>query len=359
MTRDDMLLFHTGSGKPVVVMAQAPPAHPDIIKDLLRMPRCPVIFMNVSEVTEFVFLGLSRSRPIQLLLSVLVIMCYTAILLGNLLIVLTVHIDPRLLKSPMYFFLANLSIIDTALGSVVVPKVATDLITCGRTISFGGCMSQLFFLHFLGCSEMFLLTLMAYDRYVAICHPLTYTIKMNRPHCVRLLCFCWAGGLLHSGSQLFLVLQLPFCGPNKLDNFFCDVPQIVKLACVDTQVTEILMVANSGLISLFCFVILLISYGIILSTLQGRFKESGGKALYTCSSHLMVVSLFFLPCLFVYLVPIFSSTLDKVASVFYTTITPFLNAMIYTLRNQEMKEAMGRVTKKNMLARCFQKEGKI
>ncbi|XP_034267468.1 olfactory receptor 4Q3-like isoform X1 [Pantherophis guttatus] len=299
--------------------------------------------MNISRVTEFVFLGLSRSRPIQLLLSVLVIMCYAAILCGNLLIVLTVHIDPRLLKSPMYFFLANLSIIDTALGSVVVPKVATDLISCGRKISFGGCMSQLFFVHFLGCSEMFLLTLMAYDRYVAICHPLTYTVKMNRPRCVRLLCWCWAGGLLHSGSQLFLVLRLPFCGPNELDNFFCDVPQIVKLACVDTQVTEILMVANSGLISLICFVILLISYAIILSTLHGRFRESGGKALYTCSSHLTVVSLFFLPCLFVYLVPIFSTSLDKIASIFYTTITPFLNAMIYTLRNQEMKEAMGRM----------------
>ncbi|XP_015685433.1 olfactory receptor 4Q3-like [Protobothrops mucrosquamatus] len=316
------------------------------------------MFMNVSRVTEFVFLGLSRSRPIQLLLAVLVIMCYSAILLGNLFIVLTVHIDPRLLKSPMYFFLANLSIIDTALGSVVVPKVATDLITCGRAISFGGCMSQLFFLHFLGCSEMFLLTLMAYDRYVAICHPLTYTIKMNRPRCIRLLCWCWAGGLLHSGSQLFLVLRLPFCGPNELDNFFCDVPQIVKLACADTQVTEILMVANSGLISLVCFIILLISYGIILSTLQGRFKESGGKALYTCSSHLTVVSLFFLPCLFVYLVPIFSASLDKVASIFYTTITPFLNAMIYTLRNREMKEAMGRMTKKYIFTHWFQKEGK-
>ncbi|XP_034267425.1 olfactory receptor 4Q3-like [Pantherophis guttatus] len=306
----------------------------------------PITFMNASRVTEFTFLGLSKSGPTQLLLSVLVMMCYTAILLGNLLIVLTVHIDPRLLKSPMYFFLANLSILDTALGSVVVPKLATDLITQSRTISFGDCMSQLFFLHFFGGSEMLLLTLMAYDRYVAICHPLTYTTTMNRPRCIRLLCFCWVGGLLHSSSQVFLVLRLPFCGPNEVDNFFCDVPQVVKLACVDTHVTEILMVANSGLLSLVCFVILLISYGIILSTLQGRFKKSGGKALYTCSSHLTVVSLFFLPCLFVYLVPIFSATLDKVSSVFYTTITPFLNPMIYSLRNQEIKEAMGRVKKK-------------
>ncbi|XP_063158649.1 olfactory receptor 4Q3-like [Candoia aspera] len=312
----------------------------------------PVIPMNASTVTEFVFLGLSRSRYIQVLLFVLVMMCYTAILLGNILIILTVHIDPRLLKLPMYFFLANLSMIDTALGSVVVPKVATDLITCGRTISFGGCMTQLFFLHFLGGSEMLLLTLMAYDRYVAICHPLTYTIKMNRPRCIRLLCFCWAGGLLHSASQLFLVLRLPFCGPNELDNFFCDVPQVVKLACVDTRVTEIVMVANSGLLSLVCFVTLLVSYGIILSALQGRFRESGWKALYTCSSHLTVVSLIFVPCLFVYLVPLFSTSVDMMASIFYTVITPLLNPIIYTLRNRDMREAMGRVQKKCVFSHC-------
>ncbi|KAM6449091.1 olfactory receptor 4Q3-like [Liasis olivaceus] len=315
--------------------------------------------MNASRVTEFIFLGLSRSRPIQLLLFVLVMMCYTAILLGNILIILTVHIDPHLLKSPMYFLLANLSIIDTIFSSVVIPKMATGLITCGRTISFEGCMTQLFVLHVLGGSEMLLLTLMAYDRYVAICHPLTYTMKMNRPRCIRFLCLCWAGGLLHSASQLFLVLQLPFCGPNELDNFFCDVPQIVKLACVDTRVTEILMVANSGLLSLVCFIILLVSYGIILSMLQGHFRESGGKALYTCSSHLTVVSLFFLPCLFVYLVPIFSSSLDKVASVFYTTITPFLNPMIYSLRNREMKEAIGRMTKKYIFSLWCQKKAEI
>ncbi|XP_070586033.1 olfactory receptor 4Q3-like [Erythrolamprus reginae] len=316
----------------------------------------PITFMNASMVTEFILLGLSRSRFIQLLLFALVMLCYAAILFGNLLIVLTVHADPHLKKLPMYFFLSNLSIIDTSVGSVVVPKLATDLVTCGRTISFGCCVSQLFFLHFFGGTEMLLLTLMAYDRYVAICHPLTYTTTMNRPRCIRLLCFCWVGGLFHSSSQLFLVLRLPFCGPNEVDNFFCDVPQVVKLACVDTHVTEILMVANSGLLSLVCFVILLISYGIILSTLKGHFKESGAKALYTCSSHLTVVSLFFLPCLFVYLVPMFSASLDKVSSVFYTTITPFLNPMIYSLRNREMKEAMGRLRKKIMFSHWSQKQ---
>ncbi|XP_060546911.1 olfactory receptor 4Q3-like [Pantherophis guttatus] len=296
--------------------------------------------MNASRVAEFTFLGLSRSRPIQLLLSVLVVLCYAATLLGNILIILTVYIDPHLLKSPMYFFLANLSIIDTALGSVVVPKVATDLITYSRTISFAGCMSQIFFLHFLGGSEMLLLTLMAYDRYVAICHPLTYTTTMNRPCCIRLLCFCWAGGLLHSGSQVFLVLRLPFCGPNEVDNFFCDVPQIVKLACVDIRVTEILMVANSGLLSLVCFIILLISYAIILTTLQGHFRESQIKANSTCTSHIMIVTLSFGPCIYIYPHPFYSFPLDKAASVLYTVTTPVLNPFIYTLRNQVFKVAL-------------------
>ncbi|XP_066486938.1 olfactory receptor 4Q3-like [Tiliqua scincoides] len=312
--------------------------------------------MNDSTVTEFVFLGLSDSRPIQFLLFVLILACYTTILLGNLLTVVTVHAEPLLHQSPMYFLLANLSIIDPALASVAVPRMVVDLIRCGRTITFKECMAQVFFLHFFGGSEMFLLTLMAYDRYVAICYPLTYTTTMNRPRCIKLLTFCWAGGLIHSVTQLVLILRLPFCGPNKLDNFYCDVPQVVRLGCADTYITEILMAANSGLLSLVCFLILLISYGVILSTLRGHFKEGGGKALSTCSSHLTVVSLFFLPCLFVYLFPFSSSSVDKMASMFYTIVTPALNPMIYTLRNREMKEAMGRLRNRCIFRSCVRGE---
>ncbi|XP_066486937.1 olfactory receptor 4Q3-like [Tiliqua scincoides] len=317
----------------------------------------PVIFMNVSTVTEFVFLGLAHSRPVQLLLFVFVFTCYITILLGNLLIVVTVHTESRLFQAPMYFFLATLSIIDTALGSVTIPKLLADLMSCKRTISSGGCMAQIFFLHFFGGTEMLLLTLMAYDRYVAICHPLMYTSTMNRPRCVKLLASCWAGGFIHSATQMVLVLRLPFCGPNELDNFYCDVPQIIQLACTNAYITEILMVANSGLLSLVCFLILLISYGVILSTVQGRFRESGGKALSTCSSHLIVVSLIFVPCLFVYLIPFTSSRVDKMASMFYTVITPALNPIIYTLRNREMKEAMGRLKNKCMISHdCVRRE---
>ncbi|XP_061447455.1 olfactory receptor 4Q3-like [Rhineura floridana] len=299
--------------------------------------------MNTSTVTEFVFLGLPHSRSIQLLLFLLVLACYMAILLGNLLIVVTVHAEPRLLQSPMYLFLGNLSIIDTAVGSVAVPKMLAELASYGKTISLGGCMTQIFFLHFFGGSEMLLLTLMAYDRYVAICHPLMYMTTMNRSHCRRLLVSCWVGGLIHSSTQLVLLLRLPFCGPNKLDNFYCDVPQVVKLACADVYVTEILMVANSGLLSLVCLFIVLVSYAVILATLRGYFRESGRKALSTYGSHLTVVNLVFVPCLFVYLVPSSSSNVDKMASIFYTIVTPALNPMIYTLRNREMREAMGRL----------------
>ncbi|XP_061447456.1 olfactory receptor 4Q3-like [Rhineura floridana] len=308
--------------------------------------------MNTSTVTEFLFLGVSNSRSIQLLLFVLVLTCYTAVLLGNLLIVVTVHAEPRHLQSPMYFFLANLSILDISLGSVAVPKMVADLASSGQAISYGGCMAQVFFLHFFGGAEMLLLTLMAYDRYMAICHPLTYTTTMNRPCCKRILAFCWAGGFIHSSTQLVLVLRLPFCGPNKLDNFYCDVPQMVKLACVDTYITEILMAANSGLLSLVCFLVLLVSYGVILATLRGHFKEGGGKALSTCTSHLTVVSLFFVPCLFVYLVPFSSTSVDKMASIFYTVVTPALNPMIYTLRNREMKDAMSRLKNQYIFSHC-------
>ncbi|XP_077171567.1 olfactory receptor 4Q3-like [Paroedura picta] len=306
----------------------------------------PIISMNISTVAEFTFLGISCSHPIRLLLFVLMLVCYAAIMSGNLLIVVTVNTEHRLRQSPMYFFLASLSFIDASLGCVAAPKMMADLVTCDGTISFGGCMAQFFFLHFLGGSEMLLLTLMAYDRYVAICRPLTYMVTMNRRRCIRLLVLCWVGGFFHSATQLVLILRLPFCGPNELDSFYCDVPQLVRLACANAFVTELLMVANSGLLSLVSFLVLLVSYGVILTTLKGHFKERGWKALSTCSSHLMVVSLIFVPCLFVYLIPFSSSKVDKMASVFYTVVTPALNPIIYTLRNREMKEAMGRLKNK-------------
>ncbi|XP_077171566.1 olfactory receptor 4Q3-like [Paroedura picta] len=305
--------------------------------------------MNGSTISEFILLGFSCSGYSHLFLSTFALVCCITILLGNLLIMVTVRSEPRLLHYPMYFFLANLSLLDLSVGSVAAPKLAADLLNCGHTISFGGCMAQLFFLHVFGGAEMLLLTLMAYDRYVAICHPLRYAVIMDRKRCVGLLLLCWAGGLLHSTIQMVAVAPLPFCGPNVLDNFYCDIPQMIPLVCTETSGVELLMVVNSSLLTLPCFLALLVSYATILAAFCGRSGKAGRKAFSTCSSHLMVVCLLYVPCVFVYLKPTSSPEVDKIASVFYMMATPALNPLIYTLRNQEIQEAMRKWKSKQKL----------
>uniref|UniRef100_A0A4X2JYL9 Olfactory receptor n=1 Tax=Vombatus ursinus TaxID=29139 RepID=A0A4X2JYL9_VOMUR len=297
--------------------------------------------VKILMVMEFVLLGLSSTWELQLLLFLIFSMFYIGIILGNILIIVTVKADAHLLQSPMYFFLAHLSFIDLCLGCVAVPKMLGDFLHQRKTISFPGCLAQIYFLHFFGASEMFLLTVMAYDRYVAICNPLHYLTVMHHQLCFNLVFASWCGGFLHSITQLGLVVQLPFCGPNKLDNFYCDVPQVIKLACMDTYIIEVLMVSNSGLLSLICFLVLLLSYAVILTTLRTHFLQGQSKALSTCASHLTVVmTFFFVPCIFIYLRPSTTFPLDKAVSVFYTTITPMLNPLIYTLRNEDVKNAM-------------------
>ncbi|XP_040332355.1 olfactory receptor 4Q3 [Herpailurus yagouaroundi] len=307
---------------------------------------------NDSKVTEFVLLGLSSSWELQLFLFLIFLFFYMTVVLGNLLIIVTVRADAHLLQSPMYYFLGHLSFIDLCLSCVTVPKMLGDFLQQDKIISFSGCLAQIYFLHFLGASEMFLLTVMAYDRYVAICNPLHYLTVMNRQLCFQLVFASWCGGFIHSITQVTLVIQLPFCGPNELDNFYCDVPQVIKLACTDTYVVEVLMVSNSGLLSLACFLVLLFSYAIILITVRTRFRQGHSKALSTCASHLTVVSLIFVPCVFIYLRPFCSFSVDKVFSVFYTVITPMLNPLIYTLRNAEMKTVMKKLRKKHVASFC-------
>ncbi|EPY76176.1 Olfactory receptor 4Q3-like protein [Camelus ferus] len=268
----------------------------------------------------------------------------------------TVRADTHLLQSPVYYFLGHLSFIDLCLSCVTVPKMLGDFLQEGKIISFSGCLAQIYFLHFLGASEMFVLTVMAYDRYVAICSPLHYLAVMNRQLCFQLVFACWCGGFVHSITQVTLVIQLPFCGLNELDNFYCDVPQVIKLACMDTYVVEVLMVSNSGLLSLVCFLVLLISYAVILITLRTRLRQGQSKALATCASHLTVVSLIFVPCVFIYLRPFCSFSVDKVFSVFYTVITPMLNPLIYTFRNADMKTAMKKLRKKHVTSCCHVQE---
>ncbi|KAH0505887.1 olfactory receptor 1509 [Microtus ochrogaster] len=295
--------------------------------------------LNQTRVTEFVFLGLTDSWVLEILFFIPFTVTYILTLLGNIVIVVTIVFSPRL-HTPMYFFLSNLSFIDICHSSVTVPKMLEGLLLERKSISFDNCITQLFFLHLFACAEIFLLTIMAYDRYVAICIPLRYPNVMNMKVCVQLVFALWAGGTVHSLVQTVLTIRLPYCGPNIIDSYFCDVPPVIKLACTDTYLTGILIVSNSGTISLTCFLALVTSYTVILFSLRKQSAEGRRKALSTCSSHFMVVALFFGPCIFLYTRPDSSFSIDKVVSVFYTVVTPLLNPLIYTLRNEEVKNAM-------------------
>ncbi|XP_007954868.2 olfactory receptor 4S2-like [Orycteropus afer afer] len=294
---------------------------------------------KMNNVTMFIFRGLSQNPKVEGVCFVVFSFLYTATLLGNLLIILTVHMG-NLLKSPMYFFLNHLSIMDLCFSSAVTPKMIADLLSKRKTISYVGCTLQLLVAHFLGSSEILLLLIMAYDRYVAICKPLHYMTIMDQGRCKKIMLGVWLGGFVHTVIQLSFVLQLPFCGPNEIDHYFCDVHPLLKLACADTSISAVVDTANSGTFSLGGFVILLISYTVILLSLRKQSAEGRRKALSTCGSHIAVVIMFFGPCTFIYMRPNTTFAEDKMVAVFYTSVTPMLNPLIYTLRNTEVKNAM-------------------
>ncbi|XP_004391193.1 olfactory receptor 4F3/4F16/4F29-like [Trichechus manatus latirostris] len=298
--------------------------------------------VNHSVVSEFMLLGLSNSWELQLVLFVFSSMLYMASMMGNSLIMLTVTSDPHL-HTPMYFLLANLSFIDLGGSSVASPKLIYDLFRKCKVISFGGCIAQVFFIHVIGAVEMVLLIAMAFDRYVAICKPLHYLTIMSPQMCIFLLVSAWMIGLIHSVIQLAFVVNLPFCGPNVLDSFYCDLPQLIRLACTDTYRLELMVTANSGFISVGSFFILIISYIVVIVTVQKHSSAGLRKALSTLSAHITVVVLFFGPLIFFYMWPSLSTQLDKFLAIFDALFTPFLNPVIYTFRNQEMKVAMRRV----------------
>ncbi|XP_076982718.1 olfactory receptor 4F3/4F16/4F29-like [Tamandua tetradactyla] len=298
--------------------------------------------VNHSVVSEFVFLGLTNSWGLQLFLFVFSSMFYVASMVGNSLILLTVTFDPHL-YSPLYFLLANLSLTDLCISSVISPKMIFDIFRKRKVISFGGCITQIFFIHGIGGVEMVLLIAMAFDRYVAICKPLHYLTIMSPWMCVFFLVAAWVVGLIHSLVQLAFVVNLTFCGPNVLDSFYCDFPRLIKLACTDTYQLEFMITTNSGFISVGSFFILIISYIVIILSVQKLSSAGSSKALSTLLAHITVVVLFFGPLIFFYTWPSPSIPLDKFLVIFDAVLTPFLNPMIYTFRNQEMKVAIRRV----------------
>ncbi|XP_065422792.1 olfactory receptor 4D2-like [Chrysemys picta bellii] len=293
-------------------------------------------------VTEFVLLGLTQSPELQQFLYVAFFIIYMNTWLGNFIIITTVISDHRL-HTPMYFLLANLAFLDLSDSSVNTPKLLSGLLSQHKTISFYECILQMFFFHFIAGAMGFCLVGLAIDRYVAIYKPLRYLTIMNQRVCVGIMVLAWLGGLAHSAVQIGLLLQLPFCGPNVLDNFYCDVPQVIKLACTDTQLAELQMIFNNGAPIIIVFIILLVSYTAILVKIRTHITDGKQKALSTCGAQIIVVCLQIIPSIFIYARLFKNFTLNKVISVIYTAITPMLNPMIYTLRNAEMKKAIRRL----------------
>ncbi|XP_015268636.1 PREDICTED: olfactory receptor 4D9-like [Gekko japonicus] len=298
-----------------------------------------------SRVNEFVLLGLSQHPEHQRFLFVIFLFIYLATWLGNLTIIITVICDYHL-HTPMYFLLANLALMEVSESSITAPKLLQTLLSQHKSISYNGCIIQMFCIHFIGGTVIFFLVAMAADRYLAIHKPLQYMTIMNWNMCLKVMVIAWTVAFLHAITVILMVIQLPFCGPNILDNFYCDIPQVVQLACTDTYIVELFIISNSGLIITGVFTGLLISYTIILLKIRNHLLEGKQKAVSTCAAQITVVSLHLISCAFVYDRPLQKFPEVKFVSVIYTVISPVLNPIIYTLRNTEMKNAIRRLAGK-------------
>lgn len=298
---------------------------------------------NASVVTEFILLGIPHTKDLETMLFVLFLSFYIFTLMGNLLILLAI-VSSTALHTPMYFFLSKLSLCDIFFPSVSSPKMLFYLSGNSRAISYAGCASQLFFYHFLGCTECFLYTVMAYDRFVAICHPLRYTIIMSHGVCVILALGTSVFGCIQATFLTTLTFQLPYCGPNEVDYFFCDIPVMLKLACADTSAMEMVGFISVGLMPLSCFLLILTSYScIVYSILKIHSAEGRRHAFSTCSAHLTAILLFYMPVVLIYLRPTPSPWLDATVQVLNNLVTPMLNPLIYSLRNKEVKSSLKKV----------------
>ncbi|CAI9167831.1 unnamed protein product [Rangifer tarandus platyrhynchus] len=301
---------------------------------------------NFTFFTEFTLLGLSADPHIQALLFVLFLGIYLLTLTGNTAMILIIKADSRL-HTPMYFFLGHLSFLDLSFSSVTVPKMLQNFLSQKKSISVWGCITQSFFFLLYGCAEASLLSAMAYDRYAAVCHPLLYTVVMNRPLCAAMVCAAWLVGLLNSLVNHLFIHKLHFCGSNTVSHFFCELPALFPLSCTDPTANESLLSGSSAFLGLLTLPLILFSYSRIISTVLNIHSSEGqGKAFSTCSSHLTVVLLFYVTALFRYISPASGSVLERVVSIQYSVITALLNPLIYSLKNQEVKAALQRMLRK-------------
>ncbi|XP_050018597.1 olfactory receptor 1468-like [Alexandromys fortis] len=307
---------------------------------------------NQSVISQFFLLGLPIPPEHQHLFYILFLAMYLTTVLGNLIIIILILLDPHL-HTPMYLFLSNLSFSDLCFSSVTMPKLLQNMQNQEPSITYVGCLTQMYFFLVFGDMESFLLVLMAYDRYVAICFPLHYTSIMSPKLCVFLIVFCWILTMMYSILHTLLLSRLSFCENNVISQFFCDITALLKLACSDIYINELIIFVIGGLFSVIPFLLIIMSYvQIVSSILRVSSTRVIHKVFSTCGSHLSVVSLFYGPAIGVYLCPSTNtSTVNETAmAMMYTVVTPMLNPFIYSLRNRDMKEALIRVLCKKKIS---------
>ncbi|XP_077137598.1 olfactory receptor 1f45-like [Ranitomeya variabilis] len=301
---------------------------------------------NQSSVSIFLVVGLCDTEEPQFIIFLVFLGIYLITIIGNIVILSVISFDKRL-HTPMYFFLANLSIIDIIFSSITVPKLLFILVTGQKATSFSGCVTQLSFFQFFVVAECYLLAIMAYDRYVAICFPLNYTLIMSQEVRIRSVIACWACGLVNSLVQAISISRLNFCGPNKVDHFFCDVTPLFKLSCSDTRLGEALFLIVVVVAGMGPLTFILVTYGRIISAVTKISTARGrSKTFSTCASHFTVVALYYGSGIFSYIWPSSTYAMNKdvkVVAVLYTIMTPMLNPIIYSLRNRDVKWALKKV----------------
>ncbi|XP_067391400.1 olfactory receptor 5G9-like [Emydura macquarii macquarii] len=297
---------------------------------------------NQTTVTEFILLGLSSDPQMQIFLFLVFSVIYLITLVGNIVIMVVIRTDSQL-HTPMYFFLFHLSFVDIWYSSVTVPKMLINFLAEEKTISFNNCIVQMFFFFLLAGTEVFILSAMAYDRYVAICDPLHYVDAMNKEIWVQLVSGAWTTGFFYALINTVFAFKLHFCGPNQISHFSCELPPLLQLSCTDTLTNQVVLLSSVMILGLSSFIFTLISYIHIISTvLKIRSAEGRHKAFSTCSSHLIVVGLLYLTAFFQYTKPssVSSLLLDEMFSLQYSILTPMLNPIIYSLKNKEVKRAL-------------------
>ncbi|XP_030043559.1 olfactory receptor 11H6-like [Microcaecilia unicolor] len=302
---------------------------------------------NQTEVNEFILYGLTISKGSQAALFTLFLLLYSLILIGNIAIIVLVWSNTSLHK-PMYIFLGNLSFLEIWYTTTTIPKMLSGLLSKINSISFKGCFTQFYFFFSCGATEHLLLTVMGYDRYLAICHPLRYNTLMSNNKCYIFIASCWIFAFCWASFLVITISKLPFCGPNKINHFLCDPGPLLELSCVRYLRTELTITLYIALLVFTTFVFTFVSYAFIIQTILKIPSSSGrSKAFSTCASHFTVVSIFYGCVMYMYIRPSGNHPfpIDKVIAVFYTVVTPLLNPVIYTLRNKEALEAVKKAMK--------------